>query len=296
MYLTEYLISSPYRPTLKDRAKLLLGAAIYPGHTRRWKGYVEQHPVLRDLAPTLPKIVHKIYRPYLSNHLGCAGRVDVLVNHYTAIGEAGLMQLVRRAALVPVTLAEFEGKGGTPVSLKLSAISEAHREGELALHLCSQGQTIYTLSFTFMLQDGVRHLALGGLQGISAENGAALIKQLTRELHGFRPKNFMVAILRRLGACLGCEKVILVSNSNRIVVNWRRVDRISSDYDATWREMKARQRNDGNFELPCEAAPRDLESVPSHKRSEMRKRFALQSSVEQQMEAVLALFRSTRNR
>ncbi|GAB3470649.1 VirK/YbjX family protein [Massilia terrae] len=291
MYLTESLSSSPYRPTLKDRAKLILGAAIYPGHTKRWKGYVEQHPVLRDLAPTLPKIVHKIYRPYLSNHLGCGGRVAVLMNHYTAIGEAGLMQLVRRAALVPVTLAEFEGKAGMPVSLKLSAISEAHREGELALHLCCQGQTIYTLSFTFMLQDGARHLALGGLQGLRAANG--VIKQLTRELHGFRPKNFMVAILRRLGACLGCDKVILVSNRNRIVVNWRRVDRISSDYDATWIEMKAARRSDGNFELPCQAAPRDLESVPSHKRSEMRKRHALQSAVEIQVETVLARFRTT---
>lgn len=294
MYLTELLITSPYRPTLKDRAKLILGAAIYPGHTRRWKGYVEQHPVLRDLAPTLPKIVHKIYRPYLSNQLGCGGRVDVLMNHYRAIGETGLVQLVRRAALVPVTLAEFEGKGGLPVSLKLSAISEAHREGELALHLCAQGQTVYTLSFTFVLQDGARHLALGGLQGLRAANG--LIKQLTRELHGFRPKNFMVAILRRLGACLGCEKVILVSNRNRIVVNWRRVDRISSDYDATWREMKAMERSDGNFELPCHAAPRDLESVPSHKRSEMRKRFALQASVECQMENLLVRFRKAYTR
>lgn len=291
MYLTELLPAPHYRPTLKDRAKLILGAALFPTQTKRWKSYVERHPVLRDLAPALPKIVHKIYRPYFSNHLGCSARVAVLMNHYTAINEAGLGPMVRRAALAPVMLAQFDGKHGAALTLGLSAISVAHREGELALQLSGQGKTIYTLSFTFLIQEGGRQLALGGLQGLRASDGADVMRQLTRELHGCRPKNFMVTILRQLGTCLGCEKLILVSNRNRIVVNWRRTERISSDYDAVWRELNALPRSDGNFELPCHVVSRDIDTVPSHKRSEMRKRHALLSTVEQQIEATLGRLR-----
>ncbi|MCS0808383.1 VirK/YbjX family protein [Massilia agilis] len=285
--------SARERATLKDRVKLLLGAALFPGQTRRWKGYVQDHPVLRDLADGLPRIIHKIYRPYLSNHLSCARRVRVLMNHYTAISEAGLGPLVRRAAAAPVTLARFDGKSGAMLEVSLSAIRNAHREGELALHLSCQGRTVYTASFTLIVHPDERHLALGGLQGLRASDGAAVVRQLTRELHGCRPKTFIVEILRHLGTCLGCSKLILVSNRNRIVVNWRRSDRISADYDTTWREMHALQREDGNFEIPCiNPASGDISSVPSHKRSEARKRHALMSQVQQQVAASLRLSRS----
>ncbi|MCS0608807.1 VirK/YbjX family protein [Massilia solisilvae] len=278
------------RATLKDRVKLLLGAALFPSQTKRWKGYVQGHPVLRDLADGLPRIIHKIYRPYLSNHLSCASRVRVLMNHYTAISDAGLGPLVRRAAAAPVALARFDGKSGAMLEVSLSAIRNAHREGELALHLSCQGRTVYTASFTVVMQREERCLALGGLQGLRASDGAAVVKQLNRELHGCRPKTFLVEILRHLGTCLGCSKLVLVSNRNRIVVNWRRTDRISADYDTTWREMHAAQRSDGNFELPCiNPASGDMSSVPSHKRSEARKRHALICLVQRKVETSLTL-------
>jgi uncharacterized protein len=291
MYSTELPSARRGRPTLKDRAKLILGAALYPAQTKRWKRYVQRHPVLQELAPGLPKIVHKIYRPYLSNHLSCTSRVRVLMDHYTAISEAGLVPLVRRAASEPVTVAQCEGKSGATLKVHLSAVRDAHREGELALHLSCDGRTLYTASFTLLMQTDERQLALGGLQGLRATDGAAVIKQCTRELHGCRPKNFMVTILRQLGACLGCAKLVLVSNQNRIVVNWRRGGRISADYDTTWRELDATQRSDGNFELPCPASSPAMASVPSHKRADIRRRAALLSSVEAQIATTLSLSR-----
>lgn len=274
--------------TLKDRAKLIIGAAVFPAQTRRWKNYVSGHPVLRELAPLFPRIVHKIYRPYLSNHFTCKERVSALVGHYTAVAEAGLGPIVRRAALEPVTLARFEGKGGAMIELRLSAISRAHREGELALHLVMDGRTVYTASFALLSNGAGRQVALGALQGLRAADGAALIKNATRALFGWRPKNFMVAAVRHAGDCLGCSDLLLVSNRNRITVNWRRGARISSDYDATWSELQARPRPDGNYELPCRpAAGPSLDQVPSHKRSEMRKRLALDEDVRAQLARAL---------
>lgn len=289
MYLNEPVSAGHPSPTLKDRAKLLLGAAVYPEETSRWRRYVQSHPVLGELAPFYPRILHKIYRPWLSNHLGCRERVAALVSHYSAVSETGLGPLVRRAALVPVTLAEFAGKSGAALSLQLAAINVGHREGELALLLASEGRIAYTASFALQSADGRLQLVLGGLQGLRAADGAALIQRLTRELHGCRPKNFMVAMLRQLGASIGCDKLVLVSNRNRVVVNWRRTNRILSDYDTTWRELNAAPRSDGNFELPSlPAFCTDLALVPANKRSALRKRHALLAQAGAQAAAVLA--------
>lgn len=277
----------PPAPTWKDRAKLLLGAAVYPGQTRRWKAYVSTHPVLRDLASLFPRIVHKIYRPYLSNHLTCRDRVSILVGHYTVMLEAGLGNIIRSGAQRPLTVARFPGKSSDVLELKLSAINTAHREGELALQLVAGGSIVYTASFALSHAQGVRQIALGSLQGLRSPDGAVLIKRATRELHGCRPKNFMVAVLRQIGELLDCRDLVLVSNRNRVSVNWRRTARISSDYDATWRELDATPCVDGNFSMPCRPAPIDWAMVPTHKRSELRKRHALLALVQEQVAEAL---------
>ncbi|HEU4375503.1 MAG TPA: DUF535 family protein [Telluria sp.] len=277
-----------HRSAIKDRLKLLLGALVYPVQTRRWKRYIGRHAVLRDLARQYPRMVHKIYRPYLHTRLSCADRVNLLIGHYDRIFEAGLANLVDRAASCPVTVARFAGKGGSLFELELSAINNGHREGELALKLLQDGTCVYMSSFVLVALDGVLSIALGGLQGLRAFDGAQVIKAATREFHGCRPKKLMVAAVRAIGDYFGCERVLLVGNQNLVTVNWRRAGRISSDYDATWEEMGAQRRADGNYELPCTSAEPNLDAVVSHKRAEARRRHALLASVCASVRAGLA--------
>ena len=102
---------------------------------------------------------------------------------------------------------------------------------------------------------------------------------MTRELHGCRPKKLMVSVVRAIGDALGCSRILLVSNKNRIAVNSRRAGRISSNYDETWEEMGAVQRLDGNFESPCTDPGQDIALVASNKRAEARRRGALLGSL-----------------
>jgi len=275
-------------PSLKDRVKLSLGALLFPAQTRRWRGYVSSHPLLGELAAHYPRVLHKIYRPYLSNHLDCAARVDAMIGHYDLVMRAGLSALVRSAALQPVTLAAFEGKGGVPFVLRLSAVNVAHREGEMSLQLVTGSQVLYTATFSLVRSHGGHVIKLYSLQGLRSECGAASMRSATRELHGCRPRSLMVYLVRRLGDWFGCQSLHLVSNENRIAINaWRR-RRISADYDQAWTEMAAHRRGDGNFELPCRVDNTlDLSHIPSHKRSEARKRHALLSAAADVMLASL---------
>ena len=275
------------RSAIKDRLKLLLGAIVHPVQTRRWKRYIDRHAVLRDLARQYPRVIHKIYRPYLHTRLSCADRVTLLIGHYDRIFEAGLADLVDRAASFPVAVAGFAGKTGELFQLELSAINTGHREGELALKLLYDGTCVYMSSFVLAEIDGSRTIALGGLQGLRAFDGAQVIKAVTRELHGCRPKKLMVAAVRAFGDYFGCGRILLIGNQNLVTVNWRRASRISSDYDATWEEMGAQRRADGNYESPCNSAEPNLDSVASHKRAEARRRYALLASVSASIHAGL---------
>lgn len=273
----------PSRPDfgtrLKDNAKLFLGAIVYPVQSRRWRQFVRGNAILAELAQRYPRVRHKIYRPYLSGSLSCSERVDVLMAHYTHILRAGLGDLTGEAAALAVPLAEFSGKTGAVFQLRLSAINVGHREGELTLGLMQDGECLYSASFALISSDGAPSIALGALQGLRSLDGADVIRGVTRELHGCRPKKLMVSVVRSIGDSLGCCHLLLVSNKNRITVNGRRASRISANYDETWEEMGAQQRPDGNFELPCPDPGQDLALVSSNKRAEARRRSALLESV-----------------
>jgi hypothetical protein len=264
---------------LKDNAKLLLGAIVYPVQSRRWRHFVRAHAVLDDLARRYPRIRHKIYRPYLCCSLSCSDRVDVLIGHYSHVFRAGLGALTGEAASLAVPLADFTGKTGATFQLRLCAINVGHREGELALKLMYQDQCVYSASFALIPVQGAPSIALGALQGVRSADGADLIKRVTRELHGCRPKKLMVAVVRAIGDALGCSRLLLVSNQNRITVNGRRAGRISANYDETWEEMGAQRRPDGNFELPCADPGQNIALVSSNKRAEARRRIALLGAV-----------------
>ncbi len=261
----------------KTRFKLMLGRWLHPRSSARWLRFVQHSDILADAIRTLPMAAGKIYRPYLSRQLRCADRVDVLIEHYDFLSRAGLGSLVRAATLADVALASLICKSGAPAQVLLSAARDGHREGELCLKLRYQDETIFAASFVLIANDGGQPaLMVGRLQGSACPAARELVRTATRDLFGARPGALLIALARHLADRLGCARVVLVSNHNRIAINlWRRW-RITANYDQLWLELGATQRADGNFEIaPLTAPDIDIEAVPSKKRSEARRKLAL---------------------
>lgn len=271
--------AGPQQPALRQhghRIKAALGALVFPVQRARWQAYIAGTPGLAALAQVHPSLRYKIYRPYASRRLGCAARVDLLCGHYRFLWQAGARPLVEYAARRALVLAAIEGKDGAIYRLQLTAIHDSHREGELCLRLTRDGVPLYLAGFLFRPQPGCSVIQLGALQGLRSSAGAQAVKEATRALHGCRPKNLMVAALRDLGDFFGCAHLDLVSNANRIALNWRRRRHISCDYDLAWRELHALPTGDGDFRLPCGPCRMpDLELVPSKKRADARRRGAM---------------------
>jgi uncharacterized protein len=261
----------------RELVKLKVRAVAHRTHTERWLALLNSHPVFSECVRNWPRFLYKIYRPYLSNTLSMEARLAVLASHYQFIFEQGLGPTVIQASGAGVRLASFEGKSGLPYHLTLRAVGTClEREGDLVMQLC-QGETVlYSVAFTFAWR-GARHVvSIGCMQGGRGEGTLEAIRAATRELHGLRPRQLLVSLVRQLGYQFGCSHMLLVSNENRVVRCAMRKGRVMSDYDQTWIELGAERQPDGDFHLPCTPlqAP-DLEAIASKKRSEARKRHEL---------------------
>ena len=263
----------PRLPFLRELAKIRLRGLLHPRQTPEWLRLLNSHPAFSEYVRACPRFVYKVYRPYGSKVLDAGQRLDAIRAHYEFIFRRGLGQLIARASLGPVLLAEAEGKSGLPYRIELRTVNMFDREGELVLQLVRDGTTVYTIAFTIAPRDGDAAISIGCIQGGKTDDARAAIRTATRELHGLRPKQLMASLVRQLAHDYGCARVLMVSNRNRVIYKAIRNGRVLADYDQLWEELGAQRRADGDYEMACAAlAPPDLEAIPSKKRAEAKRR------------------------
>jgi uncharacterized protein VirK/YbjX len=271
-------------PYWRELLKLKARSLVHREHTRRWLRLLNSHPAFSEYVQNWPRFLYKIYRPYLTNTLGMEARLAALASHYQFMFQRGLEPVVAQASGAGVTLAAVEGKSGLPYQLRLRAVGTLEREGELALQLCQGELTLYSVAFTFCWRGEGMAVSIGCIQGANTEGTLDAIRLATRELHGVRPKQLLVTLVRTLGYGFGCRRLHLVSNANRVVHSAMRQGRVRADYDQLWQELGAELQPDGDYALPCAPlAPLDLESIASKKRSEARRRHDLVSTLADQV-------------
>ncbi|WP_157984373.1 DUF535 family protein [Undibacterium parvum] len=275
---------------LRETIKISLRAVFSYPTARLWIALWNSSPFHKDLALANPSILKKIFRPYLSRQLTCGARLELVYSHYALIAQQQLGDLVLAAAKAPVTLSQFTGKSGAIYQLELLAATTMEREGELVLQLrngghahdSAQDSVLFSVAFTFFSRAGTSGVAIGCLQGGREPNSLEQIRVATKDMYGLRPKTLLVRLVQQLGLQLQCEDLLLVGNKNRVVTQPLKKGKVFADYDASWQELQAEPRADGDFRLPCVAlAEPDMASIPSHKRSEAKKRFGLLSSISQ---------------
>jgi uncharacterized protein VirK/YbjX len=264
--------------SVRELAKIRLRAVLHPRQTPRWLHLLNAHPAFSEYVRNCPRFLYKVYRPYISHALDANERLEAIRAHYDFMFRRGLRETLARASVGPVVLAEAAGKSGLPYQVQLRTVNMFDREGELVLQLTQDDNALYTVAFTVAPRDGRLAVSVGCIQGGKTEDAREAIRTATRELHGIRPKQLMATLVRQLGHEYGCERMVLVSNRNRVIYKAIRNGRVLADYDQLWTELGAQLRPDGDWELACApvAAP-DLDGIPSKKRSEARKRHELVS-------------------
>lgn len=257
----------------RELAKLIVRATRHPQLTLWWIRFLNSNPTLIQLTRISPRLASKIYHPYFNDKMNCGARLSVLVAHYEFMLQLGLDSLLLRAAQSPVSLGNIRGKFGDYFTMQLSAVAPMEREGDLLLQVTNDGKTLYSIAFCFFKNNGSMALGIGCIQGPAGENRLDYVRHATHALHGLRPKNLMVRLVQQLGVEFGCRDIFLVGNVNRAADYAIQKKQVHADYDSLWQEMGAQRMLNGDFRLACtDLEPPDLQSIPSKKRSEARKR------------------------
>jgi hypothetical protein len=255
------------------RAAALFGRQLsWLRELRRW--HDGSIPSLHDAVKARPALGSALFRPYVNSQWTPRQRKFAIEGHYQLLD--GPMRMLRLAPRERLTLATVR-VGAAAIDVTLDAPSWFSHEGEQTLSLFSDTQRLYSVAFSLGSEAGVRVAYIGALQGLAGAEALDIYRDLTHTLHGLRPRELLLTAFRRVCEQAVVTRLLAVSDAchARRSDYFRRSTKVSTSYDAVWREHDGQLRADGFFELPVAVPRRAPESIPARKRSQYRRRYEM---------------------
>lgn len=171
-------------------------------HYEPMKGFFDQHD---------PDFQEVMTRVFLFKDSTMRQRLDALKHHFT---------ILRTFFSDDVIHELYWGKGYTlwtspdeslPLEARLIFDTGQRKEGFLSLYLYHEGQMIYHFNFRFDYNaDGTPSMYIGTIQG--SKHGLETTKVLTKKLFGYRPKNFILYLMRIFVQTLGIHDMYVITD------------------------------------------------------------------------------------
>ncbi|PVE44612.1 DUF535 family protein [Limnohabitans planktonicus] len=270
----------------RERVKMILGRLLYPSSTHQWVSFVRSHAVLWSQLPDFPKLLTRIYRPYGFSTLNCQQRVEMMIRHYEVLDQHGLLTLLKQSAVKPLLIGSVQTKSTDTAKLYLQSLRDGHREGEMSLQLYLGDRFLYSLTFSLIGEPSTPDMVVTRLQSNKVDGAKDLLRTATKSFHGYRPSMLLVQAARQFAHLCACQRVLLVSNPQRVALNPVRRLKIKTDLEGLWRDLGATPQADGFFALsPIVSLPQDFSDVASNKRAEAKRKAALASDLLQALSA-----------
>ena len=160
------------------------------------------------------------------------------------------------------------------------------KEGLLTLLLTLENQGVYHANFRFGKGfNGEPAMWIGTIQGY--KDGLDNAKIVTKKMFGYRPKNFIMFLLRHIAVLCKVESIYAVSDegfyANTHLVRGHRAK--VAELDPLWEESGGVVCSDDRFfNIPLEEYRKPIEEIKSQKRSQYRKRYELLDQYEQEIQ------------
>jgi uncharacterized protein VirK/YbjX len=244
-----------------------------------------------------PQLVWKLQRSYLSRGTSVQCKLEWLRQHHDWVAQHWPPDLGAQLYQPGGQLLAELPIAQECVSYRMHLCTDTQfaKEGELVLSLwrCEvvagqeSRQRVAALAFAIHKHQGTWVAHVGCLQGGSGSDTADLIRQATRDLHGLRPKQAVVIALYAITSAYELDHVRAVTRSDHVYQShWRRRGRVQADYDAYWAELGGIA--DGSaWRLPAQLSRKAVEDIASKKRSQYRRRHALEDGLIEQILAVI---------
>ncbi len=245
----------------------------------------------------LANVDHELLRSGLKRHvLGpfcCAtwreqDKLDRVVDHFrTVTGLGGILKPHRGEVRLLCELPSF----GPDYSLKIDEADWMLSDGLTVLSLWKGIDRMFSITFMLSSIGGELICLVGGLQGRGGEDMLGLYREMTREAHGVRPRDFIIELHRMFCQHLGVKHIYAIADSARYCYDTYfgsdGLEVTSLDYDSSWRDRGGQRVSKEWFELPIAPVRRAAEEIPAKKRSLYRQRYAMLDGVDDEVAAAM---------
>ncbi|HVI57072.1 MAG TPA: DUF535 family protein [Luteibacter sp.] len=243
-------------------------------HWRRhgaWLAFLDA-PGMAGLTSVDVTLIERYQHRYMNRRWSMRQRLAATHEHYVfALGRFPrplFDHLYRTRELVLGRLILRDGSG---LSIVLKAPAVRSREGELNISLVDD-RALQLSYATISFVDEGRTVIIGCLQGAANHAGRDVIRDLTRQCHGLRPKNLLLSMVRSLAGAMGAERILGIGNAAHPFAGRKK---INADYDAFWQENGGVADSQGFYAMSVQEPLRCESMVESKRRSEFRRREAL---------------------
>lgn len=260
-------------------------AAKVLAHRQHWEPLVSasRGSPLSWVQTSRPEVIGMSVWPYIHNEWSVERRFAAFFEHHRMVQPMRWLDMPVGPRWVLQRLDHLHPDW----SLQLDRPLWLFREGELAISLFVGHFRAYSIAFSLGQVNGRTVAYVGGIQGRSVEGVNDLYGQLTKQCHGCRPRDLLVAVLQFLCEAAQVQAIHAISDSHR---HHRhpyfagKVDKITmASYDEIWRDRGGCLRDDGFFALSSRFVPRDMTEVPAKKRAQYRRRYELLAQIQQRI-------------
>ena len=127
------------------------------------------------------------------------------------------------------------------------------REGSLVLNQFLHDERLMSLAFSFGRQDGERVAYVGSVQGAKADSALATYREIAKDLHGMRSRDFLIKAFQLLAHHLGVKRVLCVDEQARHhrhpYFGKFKSEELHLNYDTMWQEHAGVRTADGFYRL-----------------------------------------------
>ena len=243
-----------------------------------------------------PMLYRKIIRPYLNPGWTTDRKLQVLTAHHEYVAT----RLVRVPFLkactlegLPLLSMAYEGE-----EFQVRGVSDQKfsKEGELTLVLFSTKYNCYVSSLTFVIvkrDSGPGPvMIIGSSQGLPAHADKNIIKEVSKLLHGLRPKALLLFAAQEIARSWQVDSIRAASNKTHIsrqsdyALNRTRRPKLA--YDEFWEESGGVRGADDYYDLPLHLVRRSDAEIKPNKRSLYHQRYRMLDRLSTELQARLS--------
>lgn len=260
---------------LRRRAQFLLRCLWWKSLASRWFRYLEATDRLRSYISRYPFIAGKPLSRYMRRGWRMRDRLNCIIDHYDLMLSSPAGQRILDLCASEGTISVLRGRTGAEYNLVLTPGVLHVREGEVLLELRRDQRRVCCIAGTFCQRDGHLVFLVGTLQGAKGEGAKDFTREVTKDLHQLRPRDLAMTAAQTLASVFNVAAILAPSQKRHIYAGRREPGQVKADFDDLWSDLGGELRADGEFALPLETHFKPIEEIPSKKRAETLRRYAV---------------------